>query len=569
MTTRRILTGCLAAGIFVLGCGLEAPVGEVGVTAGALTGNCSGLPGAEPLAAIDRLEVAVTSRTGEVLASSSTTIKDGRGAIALGGVPAGLDNVLTLLGYTAGATDPTWFGRRRDVSVLQDRTTEIEMVLTRFGGFTCVTPPAAFRHRVFPSVVTLGDGRVLITGGFTALSSAGEQQWWVETSEASRAAFLYDPSTGQMSEAGQMTAARGGHASVYLPLPEGDKVVIFGGATKLKMIGSDAFPFTYDSANGLDSYEIYDVATGTFAPAGNDAEGNAKKMGLKRVFPVAARLFDNTVLITGGGPWPAGSSAYLSAEIWDPTVDGGKGGFLAFAGSLMTNRTHNGGAFARLEDTSQGLSRYLLVGGTTQADSVVEIFTQSSRKEEVSGSFKMRAVSGLPQVYFPTLTRLRDAADGSRRFLVAGGATWDGAAMKAPAGKAWVLTIDAADGITAKEVADPCLARFMHTASAAFEGDRVTFLGGFGGFGTVSDVPTCFFDLDRFEANQAAIAPLATGQEPFLSRGGHVAERLIDDTLLVVGGMFDPETLGDASTGLVEVYTPPVLRTDLSLEEGN
>lgn len=570
MTTRPILLGFLAAGIWLVGCGAETPIGSVGVMAGALTGNCSGLPGGNPLNEIQRLEAVVTGRTGDVLASSSSAVTAGMASLGMSGVPVGLDNVLTLLGYSAGSETPTWFGRRRDVSVLQDRTTDVEMVLTRLGGFTCITPPASFKHRLFPATAVLGDGRVLITGGFTKVAAAGESEWTVSVDDASRSAYLYDPRDGTLTEAGQMTVARGGHASVYLPLPEGDKVVIFGGATQLRMRGTGAFPFLFNEADGLASYELYDVATGTFAPAGNDGDGVPKAMGLKRIFPAVARLFDNTVLVTGGGPWPDGSSSYLAAEmylaaeIWDPAADNGNGGFLTFEGALLTNRRHAGGVVAKLEDTSQGLSRYLIVGGTTEVDSVVEIFTQSSRKEEVSGSFKMRADSGLPRVFFPTVSRLRDQADGARRFLVAGGATWNGSTLQAPEGKAWVLTVDAVDGVSAKEVSDPCLARFMHTASVSFEGDRVTFLGGFGALGLDSTLSTCFFDLERFEAGQPAVFGLDAGQEEFLSRGGHVVERMVDDTLLVVGGIFDSQTLSDASSGLVELYTPAVLRTDLS-----
>lgn len=566
MTTRMIGSCALAALMAWIGCAAEAPVGDVGLTAGALTGNCSGLPGGDPLAAINRLEVIVTDRGGEVLASSSASVSAGQASLSLKSVPVGLDNVLTLLGYSAGAESPSWFGRRRDVSVLQDRTTEVSLVLTRLGGFTCVTPPAGFAHRVFPATAVLGDGRVLIAGGFTSLVSAGDRQWTIETSEASRDAYLYDPATGTIEKTGRMNIARGGHAAVYLPLPEGDRVVIFGGATKMRLTDDGTFPFQFDAGNGLDSYEVFDVGSGTFQAAGNDASGVAKKMTMKRVFPVVARLFDNTVLVTGGGPWPSGSSAYMGAEIWTPAADEGNGGFLEFAGNLTTNRAHNGAAVVKLEDTSQGLSRFLIVGGTTESDSSIEIFTQSSRSEEVAGTFKARdgAMSGLPRLFFPTVSRLRDRADGARRFLVAGGAAWDGTALRAPAGKGWVMTVEADDRISTKELSDPCLARFMHSASVSFEGDRVTLLGGFGGLGVLSDVPTCFFDLDRYERDEAALVGLAVGQEGFLSRGGHVAERLIDDTLLLVGGIFDAQTLSDTSSGLIELYAPPVLRTDLS-----
>ena len=548
--------------------------GDIGVVATALTGNCSGLPGGSPLGSIDRIEVTVNERSGKELASSTVSLAAGEAELALKSVPVGSDNIITLLGYAKDANNPSWFGRRRDVSVLQDRTTEISLVLTRLGGFTCLTPPDGFKQRIFPSTVAMGGGKILITGGFTGACSSGDKVWKLTTGEASKDAFIYDPATGKITKVGSMQHARGGHTGVHLALPEGDKVVLFGGATELEMSDNGSYPFKFDASKGIDTYEVFDVATEKFETI-SDPNKPGKKMSLPRIFPIAAKLLDNTVLVSGGGPWETTATqtqnqAYIAAEIWTPNADDGEGGFLAFAGNLRMNTAHAGAGVAKLEDTFQGLSRYIVIGGTTISKNAVEIFTQSSDPEAVPGVFEPREVKGLANLYFPSVSKLRDAKDGSRRFLVAGGSIIDGKKILPPSDKAWILTVSIDDKIkrvSAEVIEHPCFNRFMHTASVSLDGDTVTFLGGFRGFGLTSEAPTCFFDVDKFDdpdqASQAVFA-LADGQEQFLSRGGHAAERLFDDTLLLVGGIFDSQTISDPSNGLLEIYASPVIKTNLA-----
>jgi hypothetical protein len=63
------------------------------------------------------------------------------------------------------------------------------MVLTRFGGMSCVPTPSGIQNTVFPAAVTLGDGRILVTGGFTQVTGGG-------LTGASTQAFLFDPRNG-------------------------------------------------------------------------------------------------------------------------------------------------------------------------------------------------------------------------------------------------------------------------------------------------------------------------------------------------------------------------------------
>jgi hypothetical protein len=565
--TRSITITILALALAACGGNGGPGEGAVGVVATALNSTCEA--GTAPQTAVDRVEVLVTGADRDtgltvVLAKGNSKITASTQDVALGSVPAGLDNVVTVLGYAPGQQDPSWFGRRREVAIAQDRTTEVEMVLTRFGAFTCLDSPASLGQRAFPASVVLGDGRVLVSGGFTTASDNGSGKWTL--SGASKTAYLYDPGTGQFTEAGAMTEARAGHAMVYLPLAGGEKVLVFGGTSKVTWTPGTAFPLDMATSDALNSYEVYDVAKGTFEAAGTDQLGNPKQMVLRRAFLQAVRLFDNSVLITGGGRWPSDASNYDLVEMWAPYGDkdadgkNPRGGLLDLKGSLKTNRQHTGAALVKLEDTSQGLSRYLVVGGTTAADATVEIFTQSSKQEDGAGAvFRSRAVSGLPLLYFPSVIPLQENADGSKPFLVAGGLPWSGTALSVPQSKAWILTVDTADKITVEALDAPCAARFLHSATASYDGDGAVLLGGFGDFGGAASGGACFFDL----ATKSFSTPSA-GQPQFYARGGHAAERLVDDTLLVVGGLVDPAGLADGSAGLLELYAPPVLKTNLA-----
>ncbi len=580
MTTRIHLAAVLALGLWACGVDDTRP-GSVGVVASALTSTCE--TGDAPQG-LDRVKIVVTGlkqvedesgnlawKTRELGDPVSADIdKSGTGTggewsqdVVVKGVDAGIDRTLTILGYTSGQDTPTWFGRRREVSVTQDRTTEVELVLTRFGRFTCLDAPSAFSQRAFPASVVLGDGRVLLSGGFTGNADIGGGSF--ELRDPSASAFVYDPANGSIVQVGDMTVARAGHAMVYLPLADGEKVLVFGGATKMTVKGGSEFPLDVDAAATLDSFEIFDVATLAFLPAGQDYAGKDKKMGRGRVFPSVGRLSDNSILITGGGRWPLAASDYTLAEIWAPYADkdangeNPRGGMLDVGTGLVLLRQHNGAAMVKLDETTQGLSRYLVIGGTTGADANVEIFKQASKPEDgVVGAFQARSASGLPLLFFPTVTPLKQDAEGRKRFLVVGGAEYKSARLSAPLAKAWILSVDAQDKVAVEAIDTPCAARFLHKTIGSFDADGAVVLGGFTDFGQVANGNACFFDLAT-----KTFSMVPQGQPEFFARAANVAERLIDDSLLLAGGLVNVSDL-DGTPGLLELYTPPSLKTNLA-----
>ncbi|SDZ23729.1 Galactose oxidase, central domain [Amycolatopsis xylanica] len=136
------------------------------------------------------------------------------------------------------------------------------------------TPVASMNEaRYSHSATKLPDGRVLVAGG-CALRSP-------QTHRALRTAEIYDPGTDQWTPTKDpMIDARFGHPAVLLT--KNNKVLLAGGIVSAG-IGQYA-PLGY--------CELFDVATGTWAPTGSLAS--------PRKGHQATQLKDGTVLVSGG-----------------------------------------------------------------------------------------------------------------------------------------------------------------------------------------------------------------------------------------------------------------------------
>ena len=567
MNNRIPICVSLAMVAMFVSCAVDDGLGSLGMTVSAATSTCSGLPGASPVDSIDSLRVQVGSVSSPADAPDyfDEVVPIVEGAADIQSVPAGSDRVVTVLGCSDGQDAPSWYGRARDVTVVQGRSAELEMVLTRFNAFTCVSEQGGqkFTHRAFPSAVLMGDGRVFVSGGFTGKRDLDGGVSSFELNTPSKEAFVYDPLTGVFEYVGDMKVARAAHSTVYVTLDGRDKVLIFGGATKAGVKTGATFPFSLDSADALDSFEIYDVRDNTFEVPTFEG-GVEKKMRMGRAFFTAARMADNSVLITGGGEWPSDNSDYRFGEIWSPSADEGRGGMLDLGDSMSMNAQHNGAAVVKLDETSRGLTRFLIVGGTTNSEAGIEIFTQSSKQDDgVGGAFRPRADDGFPLVYFPTVVRIADDATDAKlhkRFLVVGGArVVKGVLQASPltdngkAKMAYILKVYD-DGIDVQAVVDNCTGRFMHGAAASFDRTGVVVFGGFTSNSGLSEAKTCTFDVATLKFTETPAS-----DEQFLSRGGFAQVTMPDDTLFLAGGMISPDTLGVDGPGMAEVYTPSIL----------
>jgi len=178
--------------------------------------------------------------------------------------------------------------------------------------------------RLGHTATLLPDGQVLVAGGegtvngaFTVLSSAE----------------LYNPAVGTWTRTGRMNAAREQHTATLLTHGQ---VLAAGGY-------SDADRFNHSLA----SAELYNLATGTWAPTGSL---NAPRDGHQEVL-----LANGQVLaVDGEDVSSAGTFNLNSTEVYDPAT-----------GTWTTTGTTFHAGNAPFSVTLLGTGKVLIAGGTT------------------------------------------------------------------------------------------------------------------------------------------------------------------------------------------------------------
>lgn len=177
--------------------------------------------------------------------------------------------------------------------------------------------------------VVLADGRVLVAGG-------------VDNGELLPSTEVYDPATAAWSSTSPMSTPRLGHSLSLL----GDGRVLATGGT---VPGDDGTAAGGQTIRPVATAEIYDPATGTWAPA--------SPMGSPRFEHTATPLRDGRVLITGGlGPEEDRLRPLASTELYDPAAD-------AFVRSTELSEGRTNHAAAALADGS-----VLVAGGAGGAN---------------------------------------------------------------------------------------------------------------------------------------------------------------------------------------------------------
>ncbi len=560
-TSRPFLRSALGRAALLLplfgGCDYEEASEPIGVTVTALSGTSCGDPdsptaGGNPFSEAPSVKVAVrayddVSKQMETLATASSRIAQGK-ALKVPRIPEGFGREVVLFAETSGGQG--WYGRDTGITILRNQDNAAGMLLTRFGGFSCAPTPNGIQTTVFPAAVAVGDGRILVTGGFTEVASDGGKR----LTGASAQAFFFDPRTGAIEILPSLgvNQGRAGHAAVYLKSI--DKVVLIGGMTELGLDETRPFPYVFDPARGRDDYLLFDVKTKTFS-AGED------RMVARRGFPRVLELADGTVLITGGGAWPFDPTGtpQIEVDIFDPEDNDRQGGLLDIP-PMRSFFWRAGHSLTFLDITTEGLTTALIWGGTTLDRSLgnpAEIFRQSGRQREgVNGTFSQVTLlsetgENPPFLYFHETTRL-----SGNRFLVTGGSRHASNLLQVPeADESWLLTyadIGGAPTISVRRVRGLGAGRVFHSALSD-DLARVSVLGGLGPLEAVAN-PVMSFDLASltWRAEDAA-AGQTTG------RGAHAALLTPAGSHLLIGGESSLRSSFGAPRMALEVYTPSTL----------
>ena len=219
--------------------------------------------------------------------------------------------------------------------------------------------------REYHTATLLPNGTVLVAGG------SGETGYL-------NSAELYDPNTGAWSVTGSMTIARERHTAILLP---DGKVLVAGG------FGSNG------SSGFLGSCELYDPATGTWAPAG--------VLVTAREYHTTTLLPNGKVLVAGGDDSsfaPTASAEEFDIGLgfspsWQPTLSTvpatvNLGGDLAVSGTRF--RGISGGSCGNTQDSPSDTPGLQL--RSLQTDQ--QVFVSASAW--TSNSFTSGPISGLP-----------------------------------------------------------------------------------------------------------------------------------------------------------------------------
>jgi hypothetical protein len=375
------------------------------------------------------------------------------------------------------------------------------------------------------AAVLLGNGRVLVSGGF---GGTGAFHNWQSSAE------VFDPATGVFSPVGSMVVGRGMHTLTRL---FNNKVLVVGG---------------YTGFAALSSAELYDSVTHTFTATGS--------MSQARMSHTATLMPLGNVLVTGGTDF---SSTLSSVESF--TASGNSGSF-APAGSmtvarqqhsatmllngklLVTGGTNNTGAsLASAEITGLNGSGFTALPAMPSAraghvSTVLSNGTILIAGGRAAGSNLQSAVLFDP-FFTSTSSMVVQRTEHTASRLASGQVLVAGGLMTSPstAPTAIAQLYNPATGSWSNPVS-MAVPRYRHTATVLADG-RVLIIGGYTGFISASTATAEVFD--PFTGTFSAAGSMS------VARVSHTATLLPNGRVLVTGGAIAGTPMNSA-----EVWDP-------------
>jgi N-acetylneuraminic acid mutarotase len=427
------------------------------------------------------------------------------------------------------------------------------------------------------SATLLQNGKVLVAGGFFA--------------DALSSAEIYDPTTGYWSDTGNLITGRTGHTATLLT---NGKVLIVGGTATAGPPAPFASAEIYDPATGLwsttgsmatariehtatllpsgkvlvaggysgttlstfASAEIYDPATGSWSAA--------TSMGSARSQHTATLLPNGKVLVVGG----FNNGARASAEVFDPTTNGGAGSWTGTDSLRTARRFHSAVLLAT--------GKVLVMGGDNTSVELAssEVYDPSAGTWRSTGSLTT-ARTGFSTSLLPNGTVLVAGGYSNATSLASveiydpaassGAGSWSSGTSLAsarighsgtllPSGKVLVAGGHQFYALASSEVYDPVWASWTDTGSVIFTrhshtltllpNGKVLMAGGHTG-GTSG---TTLLDCELYDPATGAWS--STGSM-LARRSSHLATLLPTGKVLVFGGYSGTTHLNSA-----ELYDP-------------
>lgn len=517
---------------------------------------------------------------------------NGRRELIRGDLPTGVPIRMRITGEVGGT--PTYVGHVGPIVLRAGERRYVEPFMFRVNDSTTLAS-GGMRGRVLHSATALPDGRVLIAGGYDALTSAACPIDQPEGSRcfvlsASDEALVYEPSTGDFFPvAGDMIEARGGHTATALP---DGRVLLAGGATAALLVmspqGSSAAPTGFalrilpraidGTPTALATFEVFDPEAnaegedidadgdpgrGGFVGAADDPTDPGRLDHARFLATASAIPGTRRVLIAGGDGDPGASTSFV---VFDADRAGGYGVLETSGNALAAPRVAAGSIAV---GSGPGTAVWIVGGNDAATDGdLAEVWaagTTDPSGASASASvapymfpLQMTGTAASHPDWSLTQPLLAPIADGTHVLAVGwygplcgvGDATPVFAGAVDPAERCGFartrsFTIDVETGLA---VATMTNNPHAFGASAVLEDGRVLFSGG---------VSTLQFmavnTIDVFTGRLDAMGAAAQSPAPLLLDAGralHSATALPDGGMLIVGGL-------SFGTGVMTASLPP------------
>ncbi|MBP6823167.1 MAG: hypothetical protein KA368_16580, partial [Acidobacteria bacterium] len=347
--------------------------------------------------------------------------------------------------------------------------------------------------RVQHTTTLLPNGKVLVAGGSSDGSDAG----------ATNTVFLYDPKTGDWTEAIGMKFARKGHFAVLL---QSGKVLVAGGKS---------------SGSFLNSAEIYDPVNGTWTQTGSMTKARNRAAATLLAYASSGGVLSRNGFALAVGGETDGGAPLDTAEYFNPIT----GKWVETANKLI--RPHVAHSLTLLSN-----GELMVAGGYSALNepiTTVEIYDPLTDKWRVTRSMTTAR-------FGHTATLLTNG-----KVLVAGGIGAGGSALTT------AETFDVPSHSWAAGTGKMAGARAFHSASLLPNGSLFVA----GGFSGVQGLATARAEIYSPDSQQWTSAG-SFGE----ARGFHTATVLANARVLMVGGA--PALPLSSALSSVEIHDPAV-----------
>jgi hypothetical protein len=497
--------------------------------------------------------------------------EDGRRRLVLDDLPAGTPLSVRVEGQVASG-EIAYLGSLGPLTLAGGEDLKAQVFLASANESTPLSnaPPARFLH----TATALADGRVLVTGGFGAPTSAPCPSGAAADARCFRVvalkdAWLFDTSTLSFHEVSHGSLeARAGHTSTRLP---DGRVLIAGGAREALLLFDAETPAlprfipldAADLASASASFELFapdlggsgprDPARGRFVGSAAAPAMPGPLLGARFLHAAASNLsVAGQVLLVGGLGSSASATSY---EIFDADRAGGYGTSASLSGNLTVERTLPSAVAARAGADSAAV--WIFGGNRARSnDGLAELWShvvsapQGSVRPATKTLFPAAApaASGAPRPEYAFLSALVASLGDHTHALVTGSlppfcgdsATPAFASTSlaelagscgAPADLRRCFVVDAESGAT-----EPCTTLQGHLGGAASElGDGSALFSG----GLDDLTGEMSLSLERFTLTSTAPASLTTLATLALAtpRAYHTSTPLPEGGALSVGGL--------------------------------